>query len=432
MATLINGDGNGAVYAAQDADWFAGVEGNATKRLNIGLKMAYEIEDANTIAVKDGVIVTKEGRRIQIDAGAIDEFIIPTGSQGVTRYFIIGYHLYTDASSNQLCETFVQLMASASDTIPENTFRGGSTEVYVSLYRVTQNGLTLDTIQSLLPERTTIDAVKSEIDTANKMDNIVDCSTARNVAAKTVSLSGFVLRNSAKVVVRFTNTGTTNPSSGNLTLNVNNTGAKNIIDGHTNNTTMTYSNAGNFCNNQVCEFIYNGTAWVWLNRDSNTTYTGGTLKTAAAKTGSGSTVTNTIAANTTIDNAIGTLLNNDYKINSDLTALAMKNISNDCTISFASGSGVMNVLYDTRNAIGIFFIGFANAGNGGITVQLPTNWHFPNDAVGYIIPAGQAYNANGPMAATCNITDTSHFGITYLRNETATGNVVFVANVIAP
>ena len=336
MATLINGDGNGAVYAAQDADWFAGVEGNATKRLNIGLKMAYEIEDANTIAVKDGVIVTKEGRRIQIDAGAIDEFIIPTGSQGVTRYFIIGYHLYTDASSNQLCETFVQLMASASDTIPENTFRGGSTEVYISLYRVTQNGLTLDTIQSLLPERTTIDAVKSEIDTANKMDNIVDCSTARNVAAKTVSLSGFVLRNSAKVVVRFTNTGTTNPSSGNLTLNVNNTGAKNIIDGHTNNTTMTYSNAGNFCNNQVCEFIYNGTAWVWLNRDSNTTYTGGTLKTAAAKTGSGSTVTNTIAANTTIDNAIGTLLNNDYKINSDLTELGNATLLKEFTNTTAT------------------------------------------------------------------------------------------------
>ena len=357
MATLINGDGNGAVYAAQDADWFAGVEGNATKRLNIGLKMAYEIEDANTIAVKNGVIVTKEGRRIQIDAGAIDEFIIPTGSQGVTRYFIIGYHLYTDASSNQLCETFVQLMASASDTIPENTFRGGSTEVYVSLYRVTQNGLTLDTIQSLLPERTTIDAVKSEIDTANKMDNIVDCSTARNVAAKTVSLSGFVLRNSAKVVVRFTNTGTTNPSSGNLTLNVNNTGAKNIVDGHTNNTTMTYSNAGNFCNNQVCEFIYNGTAWVWLNRDSNTTYTGGTLKTAAAKTGSGSTVTNTIAANTTIDNAIGTLLNNDYKINSDLTELSddLSKLRKATFITSTLNPSYTNITIDTSEYKQLYF-----------------------------------------------------------------------------
>lgn len=164
MATLINGDGNAAVYAAQDADWFAGVEGNTTKILKVGAKMEYEIEDANTIAIKNGVLVTKEGRRVQIDAGAIDEFIIPTGTQGVTRYFIIGYHLYTDASSNQLCETFVQLMANGTDTIPEDTFRGGSTDVYVSLYRVKQDGITLDTIQSLLPEGVDLDGIGDEID----------------------------------------------------------------------------------------------------------------------------------------------------------------------------------------------------------------------------------------------------------------------------
>lgn len=164
MATLINGDGNAAVYAAQDSDWFAGVEGNTTKILKVGAKMEYEIEDANTIAIKNGVLVTKEGRRVQIDAGAIDEFIIPTGTQGVTRYFIIGYHLYTDASSNQLCETFVQLMANDTDTIPEDTFRGGSTDVYVSLYRVKQDGITLDTIQSLLPEGVDLDGIGDEID----------------------------------------------------------------------------------------------------------------------------------------------------------------------------------------------------------------------------------------------------------------------------
>lgn len=164
MATLINGDGNAAVYAAQDADWFAGVEGNTTKILKVGAKMEYEIEDANTIAIKNGVLVTKEGRRVQIDAGAIDEFIIPTGTQGVTRYFIIGYHLYTDASSNQLCETFVQLMANGTDTIPEDTFRGGSTDVYVSLYRVKQDGITLDTIQSLLPEGVDLDGIGDKID----------------------------------------------------------------------------------------------------------------------------------------------------------------------------------------------------------------------------------------------------------------------------
>lgn len=181
MATLINGDGNAAVYAAQDSDWFAGVEGNTTKILKVGAKMEYEIEDANTIAIKNGVLVTKEGRRVQIDAGAIDEFIIPTGTQGVTRYFIIGYHLYTDASSNQLCETFVQLMANGTDTIPEDTFRGGSTDVYVSLYRVKQDGITLDTIQSLLPEGVDLDGIGDEIDDIkDDIDQINSDLTALN------------------------------------------------------------------------------------------------------------------------------------------------------------------------------------------------------------------------------------------------------------
>jgi hypothetical protein len=147
-------------------------------------------------------------------------------------------------------------------------------------------------------------------------DSYATCSTARSTAAKVVSLTGFSLKTGSTIKVRFTDTGSSNPASGNLTLNVNSTGAKTIVDGHSNNTTMTYANAGYFYNNVVCDFVYNGTSWVWLNRDTNTTYTGGTLKTAAAKTGSGSTVTNTVAASTTMDNAIGTLLNNDHALNS--------------------------------------------------------------------------------------------------------------------
>lgn len=198
MATLINGDGNAAVYAAQDADWFAGVEGNVTKILNIGLKMAYEIEDANTIAVKNGVIVTKEGRRIQVDAGSIDEFTIPTGAQGVTKYYIIGYHLYTDSSSNQLCETFVQLMANNTDTIPEDTFRGGSDEVYVSLYRVTQDGITLSTVQSLLPEAATIKDIEDDISGINASLTELGTPTLladfSNTTASYVTLSDYIIR----------------------------------------------------------------------------------------------------------------------------------------------------------------------------------------------------------------------------------------------
>ena len=47
-------------------------------------------------------------------------------------------------------------MNSSSETITENTFRGGATDVYVSLYRVTQIGFTIDSVAGLLPELPTI------------------------------------------------------------------------------------------------------------------------------------------------------------------------------------------------------------------------------------------------------------------------------------
>lgn len=152
MATLVNGNGNPAVYAQQDADLYVGVMGTTSCIMSVGSKFAATIETANLISVADGVILTKEGRRIQTDVGEVDEFNIPNGAAGVTRYYIIGYHLYTDGQGSQKCETFVQLMSSATDTIPEAEFRNGATEVYVSLYRVTQVGLTLNDPESLLPD----------------------------------------------------------------------------------------------------------------------------------------------------------------------------------------------------------------------------------------------------------------------------------------
>lgn len=152
MATLINGNGNLAIYAQQDADWYAALMGGQTVITAVGNQFAYELLDANTIGVKDGVIITTEGRRIQLDANAIDSFDIPTGAQGTTNYYIIGYHLVTGDQSEQTCETFVQLMENGTDTIPEGSFRDGDDEVFVSLYRVEQDDLTIGTITLLLPQ----------------------------------------------------------------------------------------------------------------------------------------------------------------------------------------------------------------------------------------------------------------------------------------
>lgn len=152
MATLINGNGNLAIYAQQDADWYAALMGGQTVITAVGNQFAYELLDANTIGVKDGVIITTEGRRIQLDANAIDSFDIPTGAQGTTNYYIIGYHLVTGNQSEQTAETFVQLMENGTDTIPEGSFRDGDDEVFVSLYRVEQDDLTIGTITLLLPQ----------------------------------------------------------------------------------------------------------------------------------------------------------------------------------------------------------------------------------------------------------------------------------------
>ena len=136
MAKLINGNGNPAIYAAEDADLIASLAGNVTCVANVGNKYAATEEDATTIRLDDGVIITKEGRRIQLEAGESDTFYIPTGTSGQTNYYIIGYKLVQNADSTQVAEQFVQKMNSSTATITEDTFRGGATEVYVSLYRL--------------------------------------------------------------------------------------------------------------------------------------------------------------------------------------------------------------------------------------------------------------------------------------------------------
>lgn len=163
MAVLINGNGNEAIYAQQDADWFASIMGNQTAITAIGSKFAATLEDANTIGVADGVIITQEGRRIQLDVNELDLFDIPAGGQGQTNYYIIGYHLVTGDLSEQYCETFVRLMDNDTDTIPEDTFRSGADEVFVSLYRVTQVNLAITDMELLLPEITTVAQISQHL-----------------------------------------------------------------------------------------------------------------------------------------------------------------------------------------------------------------------------------------------------------------------------
>lgn len=89
----------------------------------------------------------------------------------------------------------------------------------------------------------------------------VTCSTAATKAAKTVTLSGFVLTTGSRISVKFSNTNT----AASPTLNVNDTGAKNIYYAGVAIT------AGYLVKNKIHDFIYNGTQWEYVGYvDTNT------------------------------------------------------------------------------------------------------------------------------------------------------------------
>lgn len=140
-AQLINGNGFEGCTAQVDADFYEGIFGTETGILTVGQKMRAEMVN-NQPRVYDGVILTKEGRRIQIDYGTYQDFTIPAGTTGVTAYYIIGFKLVTNSDDTQTCEPFVRAVSGPSATITEGELRSGAAEVYVSLYRITQTGTT--------------------------------------------------------------------------------------------------------------------------------------------------------------------------------------------------------------------------------------------------------------------------------------------------
>lgn len=88
-------------------------------------------------------------------------------------------------------------------------------------------------------------------------------STGASTAAKTATLDGFELFDGARVLVNFSNA---NTLEGALTLNINNTGAKNVWAGG--NLTSS-SNPVTWSADATCEFVYFGNSWAYLGNDTD-------------------------------------------------------------------------------------------------------------------------------------------------------------------
>lgn len=118
---------------------------------------------------------------------------------------------------------------------------------------------------------------------------LATCATGRATAAKVATLANFVLQVGTSIAVKFTDTvGTANPTTGNLTLNVNGTGAKTIGYFRNGNKAAISHVFGNFFyNNATHIFTYDGTFWLCMdwNADNYTTYSNFVKSGAGAKAG---------------------------------------------------------------------------------------------------------------------------------------------------
>lgn len=118
---------------------------------------------------------------------------------------------------------------------------------------------------------------------------IGSCATGRATATKVATLKNFKLAVGLSIAVKFTNTaGTADPASGNLTLNVNGTGAKTIgYFRNGNKAALTYASGWAFCNNQTHIFTYDGVYWLCMdwNADHDTTYANFVKSGTGAKAG---------------------------------------------------------------------------------------------------------------------------------------------------
>lgn len=189
MANLLNGDGYAGITAQEDADLYAGLAGSGRLVLNVGRKMECEIINNNTVRIYDGELVTK-GRRIHIDAGTWDEFTIPNGSQGETKFYTLGYRLYSNEGI-QRCEKLIK-SDSGNKYYAENDLRTGEAESYVSVYRIKQEGINLTDIEALYTSIVGIEDILSRIGGLEKKQTMLWSGTFWPSDTQTASFSGRV------------------------------------------------------------------------------------------------------------------------------------------------------------------------------------------------------------------------------------------------
>ena len=271
--------------------------------------IAIKDDDTKIIKIGDGINVFKNLKSTFIDSTTVDKLIytsIPILTGDVTSELVYNAELKTvtlqttvvDNSHNHTISNIKNLQDTLNLKAPLNspTFTGVPTVPTATQNTNTDQIASTKYVDTAIANKTSITGnagSATKLATARTIDgvsfngtaNITHfgvCNTEAATAAKTVSVTGFTLATGAEVTVQFTVTNTAKSP----TLNVNGTGAKDIV----------YRNAaisaGYLAANRVYKFVYDGTNYELIGDiDTNTKYTPATATPLVAGTGAVGTST---------------------------------------------------------------------------------------------------------------------------------------------
>ena len=167
MEIITGYTGENHVTSADDASLYRGILGQSDYVLDVGNKFAATIIDNNTIRIADGDLII-QGHQARIRANDYEEVTIDNGTPGQKRNDLIvaRYQKNTTTGIESITLEVVKgtpgETATDPDIIQEDLSTGGTQRDF-ALYRVTLNGLVLESVTSLFTVLPNLEAFKTHL-----------------------------------------------------------------------------------------------------------------------------------------------------------------------------------------------------------------------------------------------------------------------------
>ena len=157
--------------------------------------MAAAIISNNEIDIADGVLVM-QGCQGVIQLGTFDAMTISNGTQNMLRHDLIVAEYTKDSGTNVEAMTLKVIKGTAAASNPADpsvtsgNIQNGDSPVQVPIYRVNIDGITVSSVDLLVPIVPSLSSVSSTVGSLIVVDNLTSTVSFSASEYKTVSLDG--------------------------------------------------------------------------------------------------------------------------------------------------------------------------------------------------------------------------------------------------